>query len=152
MKIIITESQSETIKEKLQAIVKKYGWDRGVMSVGEKHLVKLGFNNDPMEFLNMYNNLDVVQSKENPDWSLFRYKPKENLMIYYRKNDYVYIGYDKIWSVLEDNFDLNYTETQKLTERWLAEVYNLRGVTTVSNAGHQLTKLVEVYNLRGVTT
>ena len=120
-------------------LVKKYGWDRGVMSVGEKNLLKLGFNNDPMEFLNMYNNLDVVQSEEEPDWTLFRYKPKENLMIYDRKNDVVYINYHKIWSVLQNNFELNYNETQKLTERWLDEVYNLRGVTTtvfrVTNAG-----------------
>ena len=130
MKIIITESQSESLKEKLQTIVKKYGWDGGVMSVGEKNLVKLGFNNDPMEFLNLFNDLDIVQSEEKPHWTLFRYKPKENLMIYDRKNDYVFIDYDKIWSVLRNNFGLNYGETQELTKIWLAEVYNLRGVTT----------------------
>jgi hypothetical protein len=141
MKIIITESQSESLKEKLQNIVKKYGWERGVMSVGDKHLVKLGFNNDPMEFLNLFNNLDIVQSEEKPDWTLFRYKPKENLMIYDRKNKYVYINYNKIWSVLEDNFDLNYTETQKLTKRWLAEVYNLRGVTTLLKTTSWISKV-----------
>jgi hypothetical protein len=130
MKIIITESQSETLKEKLQTIVKKHGWQRGVISVGEKNLLKLGFNNDPMEFLNMYNDLDIVQSEEQPDWTLFRYKPKENLMVYDRKNDHVFIDYDKIWSILRDNFGLNYDETQEVTERWLGEVYNLRGITT----------------------
>ena len=129
MKIIITENQSESLKEKLQTIVKKYGWERGVMSVGEKHLTKLGFNNDPMEFLNLFNDLNVVQSEERPHWTLFRYKSKENLMIYDRKNEYVYINYDKIWSVLEDNFGLSYDETEELTKRWLGEVYNLRGVT-----------------------
>ena len=50
-------------------------------------------------------------------------------MIYDRKNEYVYINYDKIWSVLEDNFGLSYDETEELTKRWLGEVYNLRGVT-----------------------
>ena len=130
MKIIITESQSETLKEKLQNLVKKHGWDRGVISVGKKNLLKLGFNNDPMDFLNIFNDLDIVQSEERPDWTLFRYKPKENLMIYDRKNNYVYINYDDIWSVLEDKFGFNYDETQELTQRWLDEVYNLRGVTT----------------------
>jgi hypothetical protein len=118
------------LKEKLQNIVKEHGWKRGVISVGDKHLVKLGFNNDPMEFLNLFNDLDVVQSEEKPDWTLFRYKPKENLMIYDRKNEYVYINFDKIWSFLSEGFGLNYSEIQGLTEMWLDEVYNLRGVTT----------------------
>ena len=111
-------------------MVKEDGWKLSRIRVGDKHLVKLGFNNDPMEFLNLFNDLDVVQSEEEPDWTLFRYKPKENLMIYDRKNNYVYINYDDIWSVLEDKFGFNYDETQELTQRWLDEVYNLRGVTT----------------------
>jgi hypothetical protein len=53
-------------------------------------------------------------------------------MIYDRKNGYVYINYDEIWSVLEDKFGLNYGEIQELTRVWLDEVYNLRGVTPES--------------------
>ena len=116
----------KNLKELFQKMVKEDGWELSRIRVGEKNLLKLGFNNDPMEFLNMYNDLNVVQSEEEPDWTLFRYKPKENLMIYDRKNDYVYIGYNKIWSVLQNNFELNYDETQELTKRWLAEVYNLK--------------------------
>jgi superoxide dismutase, Fe-Mn family len=123
-------NESVSLKEKLQNLVKKHGWQRGVISVGEKNLLKLGFNNDPMEFLNLFNDLDVVQSEEKPDWTLFRYKPKENLMIYNRKNDTTYFDYYKIWSVLQESFGLNYDETQEVTKRWLGEVYNLRGITT----------------------
>jgi hypothetical protein len=111
-------------------MVKEDGWELSRIRVGNKHLVKLGFNNDPMEFLNLFNDLDVVQCEEIASWTLFRYKPKENLMVYDRKNDHVFIDYDKIWSILRNNFGLNHGETQKLTKRWLAEVYNLRGVTT----------------------
>ena len=50
-------------------------------------------------------------------------------MIYDRKNDYVYINYYEIWSVLEDKFGLKHAETQELTRVWLGEVYNLREVT-----------------------
>jgi hypothetical protein len=103
-----------------------------------------------MEFLNLFNDLDVVQSEEQPDWTLFRHKPKENLMIYYRKNNHVYIDYDKIWSILRDNFGLNYDETQKLTKRWLDEVYNLRGVTTVGVLSKTMPRLDEVYNLKPI--
>jgi len=83
-----------------------------------------------MEFLNFFNNLDVVQSVEKENWTLFRYEKGKNLMIYNRKNDRVYIDYDQIWSVLGNDFGLNHNEVQRLTEEWVGVVYNLRGVTT----------------------
>ena len=51
-------------------------------------------------------------------------------MIYDKKNNEVYINYNEIWSVLQSNFGLNYSEIEQLTKEWLSEVYNLRGITT----------------------
>ena len=119
------------MKINIKKLAEDLGWKKAEICVGNRILVKYGFNNNPMEFLNLFNGLDVVQSEEKPHWTLFRYKPKENLMIYNRKTDYVYIDYDKIWSVLQNNFELNNDETQELTKRWLVEAYNLRGVTTI---------------------
>jgi hypothetical protein len=82
----------------------------------------------PMDFLNLFNDLDVVQSEEREVWTLYRFKKGHNIMIYNRKDEGVYIDYDDIWSVLEDKFGLNYSEIQELTKIWLDEVYNLRGV------------------------
>jgi hypothetical protein len=136
MKIIITENQYKLIKEnislkeKLLGLIKKVGFKSVVKIVGSLDKTFEIFDiKKPMDFLNLYNDLESVQSEEQPDWTLFRYEKHKNLMIYHRKNDYVYINYDEIWSVLEDKFGLNYSEIQKLTERWLDEVYNLRGVT-----------------------
>jgi hypothetical protein len=81
-------------------------------------------------FLNLFNDLEVVQSAEKENWTLFRYKKGKNLMIYDRKNDYVYINYKQIWSVLRNDFRLNYGDTQRLTEEWLGVAFKLRGVTT----------------------
>ena len=122
--------KEESFKQNLKQQVKEFGW-KGTAEIvgGAENLVKLGFNNDPMEFLHLFDDLDVVQSEEKQDWTLFRYKKGYNLMIHDRKNDYVYIHYDEIWSFLEDKFGLNYSETQRLTKIWLDEVYNLRGVT-----------------------
>ena len=129
MKIIITENQ---LRNKIHQMVKSKGWEftSKVLGLSEKELAEMFFNDDPMEFLNMYNDLDVVQSKERPNWTLYRYKLKNNLMVYDRKNDLVYIIYSEIWSFLEQGFDLKYTEIKELTKKWLSEVYNLRGVTT----------------------
>jgi hypothetical protein len=130
MKIIISENQVDKIKSKIHEYVKKYGIEKCREIFGDKVLFTIGFNNDPMEFLNLFNDLDVVQSVEAEDWILFRYEKGKNLMIYDRKTDNVYINHDQIWSVLRNDFGLNYDETQQLTEEWLGVVYNLMEVTT----------------------
>jgi hypothetical protein len=149
MKILITEHQRKSIQEKLQSMVKEYGWEQTAKVVnGSDNLKKLGFNNDPMEFLHLFDDLDFVQSKENPYLTLFRYEKGNNMMIYDRKNDEVYINYDVIWSLLEDVFDLKYVEIQELTQEWLSETYNLRGITTHRDEVGGDLVLVEVYNLK----
>ena len=123
--------KEETLKQNLIDEIKEIGFNDTVNLVGGiDNLFKILNINTPMDFLHLFDDLDVVQSEEESDWTLFRYKPKQNLMIYNIKNNYVYIDYDDIWSVLEEHFGLNNTEIQELTEMWLGEVYNLRGITT----------------------
>ena len=129
MKIIITENQ---LKDKVLQMVKTEGWKETCETLGlsGKELGEMFFNNNPMEFLNIYNDLDVVQSKENPDIFFFRYKPRHNLMIYDRKSRTVFIYKREIWTFLSEEFGLKYGEIQELTKTWLSEVYNLNGVKT----------------------
>jgi len=136
MKIIITENQYKLIKEnvslkeKLKELMKKTGFKSVVKIVGSlDNLFKIFDIKEPMDFLNLFNDLETVQSEEREDWTLYRYKKGHNIMIYNRKDEGVYIDYDEIWSVLKNKFDLNYSDIQELTNRWLDEVYNLRGVT-----------------------
>jgi len=129
MKIIITENQQESIKIELQSMVKDIGWELTAKIVnGPKKLAKLAFNNGPMEFLNLFNDLDVVQSKKNPDSTLFKDKNGNNLMVH--NNGNVNIDYYKIWSFLGEGFGLDFYETKKLTELWLSDAYNLEGTRT----------------------
>jgi hypothetical protein len=97
---------------------------------GPEELAKLAFNNDPMEFLHMFDDMDVVQHEINPNRTLFRYEKGSNLMVYDIKNGHVVISYSDIWSFLGDGFGLKSSEKPVLTTRWLEEVYKLRGVTT----------------------
>jgi hypothetical protein len=96
---------------------------------GPKNLLKLLSIKTPMEFLHLFDDLNVVQSEENSNWDLYGYEPTYNIMLYDRKSKYVYVTSDNIWSVLDNNFGLNYSEIQELIKVWLGEVYNLRGVT-----------------------
>jgi hypothetical protein len=120
----------DKIKEKLKDLIKKVGFESVTKIVGSLDKTFEIFDiKEPTDFLNLFNDLESVQSEEYEHWVLYRYKKGHNFMIYDRKNEYVYINYDEIWSVLEDKFGLNYFEIQGLTKRWLDEVYNLRGVT-----------------------
>jgi len=81
-----------------------------------------------MEFLNLFNDLDVVQSKKNPDSTLFKDKNGNNLMVH--NNGNVNIDYNNIWSFLGEGFGLDFYETKKLTELWLYDAYKLEGTRT----------------------
>jgi len=149
VKRVIKES---AVKDSLIDMIKEDGWESAAELVGGiKNLKKLTGIETHMDFLKLFNDLDVVQSEEKPDWELYRYEKGNNMMIYDRKNDYVFIDYYKIWSFLEKVFGLNYSEIQQLTEEWLSEVYNLRGVTPPRTGNIDFQELSEVYNLRGVT-
>jgi hypothetical protein len=129
MKIIITESQKKSINIELQNIIKDDGWETAAKFVGGiDNLKKLVGIKTPMDFLNIFNDLDVVQSKKNPDSTLFKDKNGNNLMV--RNNSNVNIDYNNIWSFLGEGFGLDFYETKKLTELWLYDAYNLEGTRT----------------------
>jgi hypothetical protein len=126
IKRVIKESAA---KDSLIDMVKYDGWESAAELVGGiENLKRLVGIETPMEFLHSFDDLDVVQSEEYPKWTLFRYKPKHNIMIFDRKNRIVHTDYHNIWSVLEDGFDLNKTEIYELTKEWLSKVYDLRNI------------------------
>ena len=137
MKIIISESQynlllESKLKQNLKQEIKDFGVkDTAELVNGFDNLMEILNINSPMDFLHLFDDLDVVQSEEKPGWTLFRYKPNHNLIIYDRKNKTVFINYEEIWKVLGNVFNLEYSEIEELTQEWLSEVYNLRGVTPV---------------------
>jgi hypothetical protein len=137
MKIIITENQYNIIKEnislkeKLLNVVKEYGFDTGIIITRSSDKLKeLAFDNNPMEFLNLYNDLKSVQSKESSDWIFFSNKKDEKFIFYSVSKNIAYIDYIKIWSILEDEFNLTWIETEDLTQKWLSSTYGLTGVKT----------------------
>ncbi len=129
--------KEEDLKQSLKQQIKDYGLkDAAELVGGIDEFLSIMNIKSPMEFLHLFDDLDHAQSKERKDWTLFRYKPKHNLMIYDRKNEDVYINYYDIWLVLEVNFELKYSVIQRLTQEWLSEVYNLRGVKTIKDVSN----------------
>ena len=122
MKIIITENQVDKIKSKIHEYVKKYGFEKSLEIFGDKVLFTIGFNNNPMEFLNLFNDFEVVQSEEEPDLTLFRYEKGKNLMVFSPDHyDTMYVSYDDIVSKV-DLFG-NPKETMNIIEDWIYDKY-----------------------------
>jgi hypothetical protein len=130
MKYLITESQDNKMVEKLTNSIKSDGWSRTSKLVGgDENLVKLLGITSPMEFLHLYNDMDVVQSEEEPELTLFRYNKGNNFMVLDNRDEVIKISYPDIWLILTDVFGLMYSEIQDFIEYWLNESYNLTGVT-----------------------
>jgi hypothetical protein len=133
MKIIITENQVDKIKSKIHEYVKKYGIEKCKEIFGEKVLLTIGFNNDPMEFLNLFNDLDVTQSVVDSDMTLFRNEKGENIIIYDSVIKQIFINSKKIWLFLQEDFSLGYSGTQYVISNWLSKNYNITDVMVFSS-------------------
>lgn len=153
MKIIISESQynllfESKLKQNLKQNIKNFGIkDTAELVNGFDNLMEILNIDSPIKFLHLFNDLEQVQSEMDPDWTLFRYKPKKNLMVHNRKNRTVFINYEEIWKPLFDAglFD---PDIKELIRGWLFEVYNLREVTPWSHRKYEHDLLFEVYNLK----
>ena len=123
--------KENSLRQDLIQQIKEDGWKSVSGLVGGiDNLKKLVGIESPIDFLNLFNDLDVIDSEEKPNLTLFRYEIGNNLMVYDDEFDFVYINYSIIWSFLEKVFGFNYSEIQEVTQEWLSEVYDLRGVTT----------------------
>ena len=123
-------------------IIKYDKWKDAIQLVGSiENLMKLTGIETPEDFLNLFNDLEGHQSKENLDFILYRYEITDNVFIYDKKNGDSYINYYKIWSFLESAFGLKYGEIRALIKEWLSETYNLRVTTTIVIVSDHLFRL-----------
>ena len=133
MKIIITENK---FKDTVRLSLKEFGPKSTIDNVGGwKNFCKVLNIESPMDFLHLFDDLEQVQSEEEKNWTLFRYKKGHNYIVYDILNEEAYINYDEIWSFLEKKFRLNYDDIQSLTKKWVDEVYNLRRALTIIGDG-----------------
>jgi len=85
-----------------------------------------------------YSGMEVVQSKSFPNTVLYRYEPKDNVLLYDKTNNKVYVNYPKIWAFFEHYFEdemkyyfeMGEQDIQELTQQWISETYNLNVPTT----------------------
>ena len=131
MKYHVTQSQFDNIKDKLQVMVKTIGVKPTAKMVGGSfNLSRLAFKSGPIEFLNLFNDMEVVKSTEIPQWTLFRYKKGNNLIVYNRKTRKVLFD-DDIWDYLFTAYFLySHRDIRLLTKDWVMETYGLKRIST----------------------
>jgi len=135
MDVIISQDQQNRLVNIFINIIKTNGLNHASKLSGSyQNLFKMLDVKTPMEFLHLFDDLDVVESEKDSDFTLFRYKVGYNVMIISEEFGvkHVLINYDEIWSVLRNHFKLKDMEAQKLTMLWISEVFNLKDMTTIS--------------------
>jgi hypothetical protein len=76
-----------------------------------------------------FGDLTPKTTEEYPNSVFYVNSSNEVMMKYDKKNEYVFIRYENIWSKIELLFHLNYDDIQSIMKVWLEEAYKLEGVT-----------------------
>jgi hypothetical protein len=129
MKIIITENQ---LKDNIIHLIKTEGSIETcqMLALSAQELAETFFNNNPMEFLNIFNDLKTAKYTAKPKWTVFKNEKGHVIMIYDREIGMVDIDFSYIWFFLRKGFNLTNNEVRDITEEWLSEIYNIKDVTT----------------------
>jgi hypothetical protein len=134
--------KEESTKQILLDEIKYFGIESAERLVGDIDSLFGVLNIEtPIDFLNLFNDLDVVKSNDRPEIMLFRYKKGKNLMAFDSKNNNVSVNFFEIWSILYDQFQLTEDEIKKVIEEWLYEVYGLSGLRLIR---YQLPYLIKL--------
>ena len=125
--------KENSMRDDLIQMIKDEGWDNTSEIVGgDKNLAKLVFNNNPMDFLHMFDDLNVVESEKKENWMLYRYIPRRNIIAYDTKRKNIYFNL-VIWWALTHGFGIkSYDEILSLVGEWVYEVYGLRDFDNVN--------------------
>ena len=76
-----------------------------------------------------YSDMESVKSESFPGTVLYRYKEKDNVLLYDETNSKVYVN-TNIWGFFEHYFDLDEEEIKEILDTWVKETYKLDVPTT----------------------
>jgi len=120
--------RENTTKDSLINIIKNDGWGYAADLVGgSKNLKKLSGIIEPIDFLNLYNELNVNMNDDNTRGILTNNEGDRVISISTSKNNKVFALVDtSIWYPLEFGFLHNNAITANLVRQWLKDVYGIK--------------------------
>ena len=134
MKYIITESQDKKLVKNLIDRLKSNGWKKTAKLIGgEKSLMRLLDIHSPEEYLELFNDMDEVQSKKNSEITIFGYGPKKIMLLDTRQwlDPEIQIDSDTIWFPLKNYFGVSYLDLQKILKQWLKDSFGIEGLKPI---------------------
>lgn len=127
IKTILKEESDNPINKKVRHAVENLGFDKAVKmfgGYGNLDIIKRAYQDNPLSFLNQFNNLTPVKKGE-----VLFYVDENNIPLFaYYKDDgrhIVNIDNDRMWEFFGDVFNYDWDEIQSLFKVWLSEVYGL---------------------------
>ena len=137
MNIIITESQSNNLKDMVLPTLKSKGFLFAVKVVnGFDNLIKILdiSKEDIFSYLNLFDDMDVVQSQENDGLTLFRYKEEKNLMVYDKVSGVLHVSMEHFYIPLVKK-DFYGVKTSSGVEQylisWVTETFDVDIITDI---------------------
>jgi hypothetical protein len=120
--------RENTSKDSLIDMIKNDGWWYAADLVGgNKNLKKLSGIIEPIDFLNLYNELNVDMNDDNTRGILTNNEGDRMISISTSKNNKVFALVDtSIWYPLEFGFLHNNAITANLVRQWLKDVYGIK--------------------------
>ena len=120
--------RENTAKDSLIDMIKNDGWGYASDLVGgSKNLKKLSGIIEPIDFLNLYNELNVNMNDDNTRGILTNNEGDRVISISTSKNNKVFALVDtSIWYPLEFGFLHNNAITANLVRQWLKDVYGIK--------------------------
>ena len=119
----------EKLKYKIRSAVEKLGLAQSLNMFG-KDVIKQVYIDNPISFLNQFNNLNPVEADK-----IIYYVDNDNLPLFYyekdeqnSKNEYYWVYYYRIWAFFSEVMNYSYIKTQEIMMEWLDTTYNLRGL------------------------
>ena len=123
--------KEESLKKTLIDMVQEGGvYSAEGLVGGVENLLEILNIETPMEYLYLFNDLEMVKDPEWPNLILFKNKSKHNIMLYILKQEEIYIHVEIVWYFLMNYFNMSYYEVQGLTKEWLSDIYDIKFVNT----------------------
>jgi hypothetical protein len=121
---VIHESKADVLVD----MIKTNGWGPTSKLVGgNKNLKKLSGIIEPIDFLNLFNDLNVDMNDDNTRGILTNNEGDRVISISFNSKGKVFASVDtSIWGPLAFNFLFNNAEVAKLVRQWLKDVYGIK--------------------------
>lgn len=83
---------------------------------------------------------------------IFGFRDDEYVWEYDFKNNYLWLRYSTVWSVLEKEYDLDYSEIQSIVKNEVEEHFKRKGVTPLSAFEQRARRVGRTFQMQGGNT